>query len=56
MTTNNKERAALDTPWATTEPDENGENPLSRDTFYLFAKTMRAKRGLLEDGGAELRE
>jgi hypothetical protein len=24
--------------------------------FSLFAKTMRAKRGLLEDGGAELAE
>jgi nucleoside-diphosphate-sugar epimerase len=31
-------------------------NPLCRAVFSLFAKTMRAKRGLLEDGGAELGE
>jgi outer membrane protein assembly factor BamB len=28
--------------------------PLARAVFSLFAKTMRAKRGLLEDGSAEL--
>jgi DNA invertase Pin-like site-specific DNA recombinase len=31
-------------------------DPLCRAVFSLFAKTMRAKRGLLEDGGAELGE
>jgi hypothetical protein len=31
-------------------------NPLYRAVFSLFAKTMRAKRGLLEDGSAELGE
>ena len=30
--------------------------PLCRAVFSLFAKTMRAKRGVLEDGGAELGE
>jgi hypothetical protein len=30
-----------------------GQAPLCRAEFSLFAKTMRAKRGLLEDGGAE---
>jgi hypothetical protein len=29
-------------------------DPLYRAVFYLFAKTMRAKRGHLQDGGAEL--
>jgi hypothetical protein len=29
-------------------------DPLYRAVFYLFAKTMRAKRGHLEDGSAEL--
>ncbi len=29
-------------------------DPLYRAVFSLFAKTMRAKRGQLEDGGAEL--
>jgi hypothetical protein len=29
-------------------------DPLYRAVFYPFAKTMRAKRGHLQDGGAEL--
>jgi hypothetical protein len=29
-------------------------NPLCRAVLSLFAKTMRAKHGQLEDGGAEL--
>ena len=31
--------------------DDGDTPPLSRVVFSLFAKTMRAKRGLLEDGG-----
>jgi hypothetical protein len=31
-----------------------GQDPLCRAVFSLFAKTMRAKRGHLEDGGVEL--
>jgi hypothetical protein len=32
------------------------ERPLFRAVFSLFAKTMPAKRGHLEDGSAELGE
>jgi hypothetical protein len=32
------------------------DDPLYRAVFSLFAKTMRAKRGLLEDGGADFGE
>jgi hypothetical protein len=34
--------------------ERRGRNPLFRAAFSPFAKTMRAKRGQLEDGGAEL--
>jgi hypothetical protein len=35
------------------DKDPTRSHPLCRAVFSLFAKTMRAKRGHLEDGGAE---
>jgi hypothetical protein len=35
---------------------ERCQPALCRAVFSLFAKTMRAKRGQLQDGGAELGE
>jgi hypothetical protein len=41
---------------SSTVPDRGLRPPLCRAVFSLIAKTMRAKRGLLEDGSAELGE